>query len=66
MDELSEEFQEGGGVVILNPKLYVADFKQGFMSIKFEEKNCSIIFRKWRGGVKCRLELFRFGSVTRP
>ena len=46
MDDFLEKFKGGMVVVILNPKMYVADFKQGFMSIKFEEKNCSIIFRK--------------------
>ena len=25
-------------------------FKQGFLSMKFEEKNCNMIFRKWGGG----------------
>ena len=28
-------------------------FKQGFLSLKFEEKNCNMIFRKWgEGGSK--------------
>ena len=44
---------------------FIQGFKEGFSG-----KNCNMIFRKWGGGVKCRLKFFRkfirFGTATRP
>ena len=62
---------KGGGGVISNPKIYVADFchYKGVFRSWILEKIRNMIFRKW-GGVNGRLELFRkfirFGGDKLP
>ena len=49
-DEFSEKFQRegGGGGVIINPKIYVADFGPLYWAFfgRFPEIICNIVFRK--------------------
>ena len=47
-DEFSEKFQRGGGGVISNPKIYIADF--GPLVFPRIHIDCSIIRRKILGG----------------
>ena len=62
---------KGGGGHFQSKNLYwrFLTFIKGFFRT-FSEKNCNIIFGKWGGRFKRRLEFFqqiiRFGSLTRP
>ena len=68
---ISEKFRGGGGV-IFNPKIYIADFCHFIddTSVMNFGKNLQYDFPKMRGGVKCRLVLFqkfiRFGGAGLP
>ena len=60
----------GGGGVIFNPKIYVADFGPLYRAFfgRFPKKKYDMSFRKCGGRVKGRLELFQkiihFSSVS--
>ena len=58
------------GVVIFNPKIYIADFGPLYRALKRDfRKNCNVSFRKWGWG-KGRLEFvqtfLRLGNAIRP
>ena len=57
-EAFSEKLQRGAGV-IFNPKIFVADSWQGFMSMKLIEK-IVLWLSKNEGGVKGRLEILPF------